>query len=631
MLRKIFLAIFLLFTFNLLIITSVYAAEEFATSYDVTYDVGTDGVTTVTEKITLRNLTSQYYATQFSLTIGSTQITDVSASDPSGTLNVTQEQKGTSTTLGVKFNQQVAGAGKVLPWTLKFKSKDFASLQGKVWEVTVPKVVTSAGLENYNLTLSIPQSFGEPTAISPTPRTQVLNSGKLFLTFDKEQLTNSGVSASFGTNQLFDFDLTYHLENSNLVPVITNIALPPDTEYQDVIYQRLDPKPINVTVDDDGNFLAWYRLTRGQKLDVKLIGSAKLYTNSKVKNPYLSDKIKHKYLKPDKYWEVDHPEIKRKVSEILGPNPPPSNIEKAKLIHKFVVSSLKYDPSRLSEINIERLGAVTALNNPTSAVCMEFTDLFITLARAAGIPARELDGFAYTSNPNLRPLSLSLDVLHAWPQFWDDKKGWVMIDPTWENTTGGVNYFDKLDLNHFVFAIKGESSQLPAPAGSYKYKGVNSKDVNVNFAKDDFLGKPQIDIQMETQNPIISGFPGKVKIKIANLGNSMQQSSNLTMQTGRITVLGNNTVISGPIPAFGTGEYQFDIRTKSLLENYNDTLEVNFAGQKYQKQVEVRPFFVFQGFPYILFGLLSIFGILYFGLLGGFIYRRKFLKKRSKR
>ena len=76
-----------------------YAADEFATSYDVVYDVGSDGITTVTEKVTLKNLTSQYYATQFSLTIGATEIFDVSASDPSGPLEVKQEAKGSARSL----------------------------------------------------------------------------------------------------------------------------------------------------------------------------------------------------------------------------------------------------------------------------------------------------------------------------------------------------------------------------------------------------------------------------------------------------------------------------------------------------------------------------------------------------
>ncbi|TSC65538.1 MAG: Transglutaminase protein, partial [Microgenomates group bacterium Gr01-1014_80] len=582
-----FLFFFLLSTVHCTL-SPTFAADEFSTSYDVSYDVGADGVTNVTEKVTLKNLTSQYYATQFSLTIGATQITDVSASDPSGPLEVTKEQKGTSTTINVKFNQQVAGIGKELPWTLSFKSEDFASAQGKIWEVTLPKIVSTSNLENYNVTLSVPTIFGPPTSISPNPKKQTSSFDRLFLTFDKEQLAESGVSANFGDKQLFDFDLTYHLENPNLVPGVTNISLPPDTAYQDVFFTRIEPKPVNITVDDDGNYLAWYKLNRNEKLDIKVTGSAKLYIKSKVKSPKLDPTLQQKYLKQDKYWDKDHPAIKTRLSEILGSITNISNFEKARLIHRHISNNLKYNATRLADSKIERLGAITALANPEAAVCMEFTDLFIALARAAGIPARELNGYAYTANPALRPLSLTQDVLHAWPEFYDEQRGWIMIDPTWENTTGGVDYFNKFDLNHFVFVTKGLSSEAPAPAGAYKYDGQDSQDVKVNFSSEDFLGKPQLEVLFGVPDPVIAGFPGKIKIKLSNLGNALQQTSVLEVNAGKLTILDESISSTGPIPAFGHAEFEINTRTKSLIENYDDVIEVTVAGQKFRKDIHIR-------------------------------------------
>lgn len=607
----------------------VKQGAEFATSYDVTYDIGEDGATTVTEKITLRNLTSQYYATQFKLTIGATQISDIKASDSSGPLEVKSTQEGTSTVFEVKFNQQVAGLNKTLPWTLSFKSKDFAVKQGKVWEVSAPKVSSASQLENYNLTISVPLSFGEPTLISPIPKNQSTTAGKRFLTFDKSQLESVGVSASFGSFQLFDFDLSYNLENTGLVPMLTNIALPPDTAYQDVIFQRIEPKPVNVSVDDDGNYLAWYRLNRGQKFSVKVIGSAKLYSNSKVKNPTLDSKLKTLYIQSDKYWEKDNPVIKAKLEEVFGPTPPLPTSERARLIHRYVVNNLKYNTDRLNSNNIDRLGAVTALSNPDQAVCMEFTDLFIALARAAGIPARELDGYGFTSNPTLRPQSLSRDLLHAWPEYYDDVKGWVMVDPTWENTTGGVDYFDKLDLNHFVFAIKGSSSQTPVPAGSYKYTGQDSKDVKVTLSEVDFVGKPQLGVVIETSNPIIAGFPEKIKVTINNMGNSFHPSTDFAIKSGNLNIL-DTVSKTGPIPAFGYAEFEFNVRTKSLLDSFEDNIEVLVGKNKFSQVVSVKPFLLFRTFPVILVAVIGGILLIYLAVLGGFIYRKRILKSRQQ-
>lgn len=621
----------LLLLIVLLVFTPVkaaLAADEFATNYDVVYDVDDSGITTVTEKVILKNLTSQYYASEFKLTIGATQIYDVKGSDGSGALDIKTETIGTTTQISVKFNQQVAGLGKTLPWTLQFKSKDFAEKIGKVWEVRAPKVSASTNLESYSLTLTVPQDFGEPTVISPTPKSQTVSLGKMFLNFDKEQLQTSGVSASFGQNQLFDFDLTYHLQNDNLVSILTSIALPPDTGYQDVIFQKIEPKPLNVTVDEDGNYLAWYKLKRGEKMDIKVFGSAKLYTGSKVKNPFLSADLRKKYTQPDKYWESNNHQITGKLADILATAPSATTQEKAKLIFQYVVDSLKYDSSRLKD-SIERLGAVTVLNNPSSAVCMEFTDLFIALSRAAGIPARELDGYAYSNNTLLRPLSLTKDVLHAWPEYFDDKKGWVMVDPTWENTTNGVDYFNKLDLNHFAFVTKGLSSTQPIPAGSYKYFGEDTHDVKVTLSENDFLGKGQIDVQIDAPNPIFAGFPGKISVKVANVGDSIFTVPDFAVTANNLTILDGENQTIKLIPSYGSATIELNTRTKSLFDTYNDQITVIIGSQKFTKEVQIKPFFIFQTIPLVSIGIVLGMAAVYLLVLGGLIYRKKLAKIRK--
>ncbi|MBI2018786.1 transglutaminase domain-containing protein [Candidatus Daviesbacteria bacterium] len=628
MFKKILL-VFCLF-FALFFVPKTYA-QEFATSYDVVYDISSDGITTVTEKVTLRNLTSQYYASEFKLTIGATDIFDIKGSDPGGALEVSSKLQDTSTIITVKFNQQVAGLGKEIPWTLQFKSKDFAERIGKIWEVRAPRISSVSNLENYNLTLSVPQSFGEPTLISPTPKSQTSSSGKVFFTFNKDQLATAGVSASFGNNQLFDFDLTFHLENNNIVPILTNIALPPDTAFQDVIFQRITPPPVNVTVDLDGNYLAWYKLTRGQRLDVKVLGSAKLYTTSKAKEPVISENLRKKYTEGSKYWEKDNPQIMTTLEGILGANPPADSSKKVELIYRYVVNSLKYNPARLKEGNIERLGATTVLSNPTSAVCMEFTDLFIALARAAGIAARELDGFAYTANPALRPLSLTKDVLHAWPEYWNERKGWVMVDPTWENTTGGVDYFNKLDLNHFVFAIRGASSEQPVPAGSYKYIGQDSHDVKVSLTDVDFLGKPAIGVQIDVPKTIFAGFPSKIKVNITNSGNAVFPSAAFAVGSKKISILDSLSKNLGPIPAFGMVTFEYNIRTKSLFDKFDDEIAVYVGSMKFTKGLSVEPFFLFQTIPLFAMGIVLAMVILYGAILAVLLYRRRFLKKSQKK
>ncbi|MCL4365824.1 transglutaminase-like domain-containing protein, partial [Patescibacteria group bacterium] len=249
------------------------------------------------------------------------------------------------------------------------------------------------------------------------------------------------------------------------------------------------------------------------------------------------------------------------------------------------------------------------------------------MARAAGIPSRELDGYAYSANTKLRPLSLTKDVLHSWPEFWDDARGWVMVDPTWENTTGGVDYFNKLDLNHFVFAIKGSSSSEPIPAGSYKYSGVDSNDVKVSLAENDFLGKPQIDVQINAPDTIFAGFPNVVRVKISNTGNALYTSALLGINASQLSILNGGNQNIGLIPAFGSAEFNFNTRTKSLFDSYADQITVLVGGQKFTRDVVIKPFLLFQTIPLLIGAVIGLMILVYLSVLGAHVY---FSKKKKR-
>ena len=215
------------------------------------------------------------------------------------------------------------------------------------------------------------------------------------------------------------------------------------------------------------------------------------------------------YIQPAKYWEANNRHIQELAKVYTTPRE----------IYDYVVQTLTYDYKRATQIPI-RKGAAQALETPNNAICMEFTDLFIAIARAAGIPAREAVGYAHTTNARLRPLSFVSDVLHAWPEYYDEgRQIWIPVDPTWADTTGGVNYFDKLDFNHIVFSYHGKSSEYPFPAGFYKKAGENSKDVSVSFAK--LLpreGTPALEVTYNVPSKVTSGFTFRGQVVVENRG-----------------------------------------------------------------------------------------------------------------
>jgi transglutaminase-like putative cysteine protease len=50
--------------------------------------------------------------------------------------------------------------------------------------------------------------------------------------------------------------------------------------------------------------------------------------------------------------------------------------------------------------------------------CWDFSDCFVTLARAAGVPSRQVAGWLYGSSG------------HVWAEFYREGQGWQQVDPT---------------------------------------------------------------------------------------------------------------------------------------------------------------------------------------------------------
>ena len=448
----------------------VKAEGEFTTDYDVTYEVKETGLTSITNKITLTNVFSNMYATSYSIVLDSINPTNIKAYDANTGYQTKVGKEDNKTTIKIEFPDTVVGKDKSRTFWVSFDESSFAVRTGEVWEISIPRVSEEASFSSYSLKLLVPEKLGQEAYISPSPRQKSTQNGFLTYEFGKSEVEKTGIVAGFGAFQVFSFNLSYHLENPLAKSATTEITLPPDTAYQKVYYDNLNPRPNTMYVDSDGNWIAEYKLEARQRIDVTATGHVQIFSNYR---PFLrpSQESLNQNLGSQQYWDINNPEIVKLTQTLKTPRE----------IYDFVSTKLKYDYSRVKP-NVERLGGVKALENPQSAICMEFTDLFITLARAAGIPAREVNGFAYTENPDIQPLSLVNDVLHAWPEYYDSEKGvWVPVDPTWGSTTGGVDYFTKLDLRHFTFVVHGKDSVKPYAAGSYKLGANPQKDVFVSF------------------------------------------------------------------------------------------------------------------------------------------------------
>lgn len=503
------LIFFLLFTIYYLLFTRTsFAQEEFNTVYDTTYTVSPGGSAQVTQKIILTNNFSKIYASSYTLTIEGKVVENVHAVQGNTQLPTEVSIQANQTKVIVSFPDAVVGKNKSREFAINYIAPGIATQNGKVWDITIPKLASPELINEYNLALRVPSSFGNPAYISPEPLIRDKTDNNYILKFKKDDLTHTGIVAAFGEFQVFSFDLAYHLQNKESKAQEQQIALPPDTAFQKVYYESLTPQPEEVMQDPDGNWLAKYKLAAGERLDINTRVTVQVFASPQKHYQKVNPRDRDYYLMPTSMWQVDDSSLQQIAQTLRTP----------RQIYDFVVGKLNYDYSRVRE-NTERFGAKKALENPNQAICTEFTDLFITLSRAAGIPAREINGYAYTQNPQLQPLSLVADVLHAWPEYWDEKEElWRPVDPTWEDTTGGINYFDKFDLSHITFAIHGASPAFPLPAGAYKTGSFGQKDLQGRFGQLPAALQSRVDIQILGGKTTFPFFPLHKVLKITNPG-----------------------------------------------------------------------------------------------------------------
>jgi hypothetical protein len=163
--------------------------------------------------------------------------------------------------------------------------------------------------------------------------------------------------------------------------------------------------------------------------------------------PLKADKRKE-YLEATPSVQCDDAAIRNLAKKIAGKEPDP--IKAARLLEKWVFKSLKKSMAANAST------ALDVLDNKAGD-CTEHSLLFVSLARAAGIPAREVGGLAYLEGK--KPLF----GWHAWAEIHDGRQ-WVSVDPTWDEVF--------VDATHIKFSEGSENLAWTNVVGKIKLKVV---------------------------------------------------------------------------------------------------------------------------------------------------------------
>jgi transglutaminase-like putative cysteine protease len=261
------------------------------------------------------------------------------------------------------------------------------------------------------------------------------------------------------------------------------------------------------------------------------------------------------YTEPvDHLWQSDNPTLKDKALELTENEP--NLYLKAKTIFDFVEDYLTY------EEQVEEHDALWAYNH-REGDCTEFTNLFIALCRAAGIPAKFISGYLCDLNLIDQPLPG-----HAFAYIYLPNVGWAPLDLTWNHPTG---QFCELTNDHIIELtsdgsdlVKGGRVRIPSCRVKYNYSGA---DPNLSIEETGTLAcevnlSPTIYLSPQLEDRT-AGFT----VTVSNKGS--QSVSNVSV---RLDV--DETYFSTPptenVGNLGGGLHQnvyFEVQVKERVEN----------------------------------------------------------------
>ena len=572
-LKKILILIALLFTSFVFVKNSF--AQEFKSDYKVDYFLKKEGEAIDTEvrfAIKITNLENDVYVSKFALAFPkSFIISDLTALDDKGNINPVISEEANKAKIELEFSNPETGKGTQNNFFLNFKQKNLFKINGNVWEVVLPTVSTKEN-EKYQVVVHLPEGTDKKISIAK-PRPDLIQGNSIYWNDSKAKT----IYAVFGESQIYKTKLVYNLKNSRLTPVYTDIAFPPDTINQKVFVDSVSEAPATVFQDEDGNFLARYNLKPKESKKIVLTGFVEVFSQYRSELKRVdSDRLttQRKYLfNESKYWKINSPNA---FSNIKSPNE----------IYNYLVTNFKYDYSRVNK-SIERLGADNALRNPAKAVCTEFSDSFVAIAREKGIMAREIQGYGFSQDALLRPLSLIADLLHSWPQYYDENKQlWISVDPTWENTSG-IDYFTSLDLNHIVFAIHGKKPDYPLPAGAYKFE--DTKDVEIEPVKETPQERKKTSLgglRISKSTDKNRTYMGKFWVR--NEGNVYIYNLPIQIQGKNLAITEPNGIITSLAP-FEKKELEFGYQVFNTKGEPQITISTPY-GESLTKQVKIFPY-----------------------------------------
>ncbi|MFA6005157.1 MAG: transglutaminase domain-containing protein [Patescibacteria group bacterium] len=547
-------------------------AATIETSYVDTYTINDTRDVLAKREITLTNTTATLYVSEYSFSFNNPGIIgNLSITEDTVPADFTQSLSDGVLRVTVTFKNPAIGKGTKKNILISYSLSGFLSDQGAYREMYIPVSSHSEAeqLKNYRVEVDTPADFPEVSIAKPKLSSFA---NHRYVWDDVQSLAHRNIFIAFSKKAFYKVELRYALQNNS--PYAQKISIPfvPEGPYQKVYVESIEPPPSETSIDADDNYLGTYIMPAHEIIHVVYRGTIELTIDSRQDvREYFQKQFNKvglgRYLTDEKYWNI--PDVLIEKNKL-------DNLHNASDIYSFVTKTLSYDTGRINN-DLARMGASWALENPSRAVCMEYSDLFIAIAREKGIPAREVVGYAVTNDSSLLPSSFFGDVLHAWPEYYDQtRQQWQHIDPTWGNTAL-VDYFTVTDLDHIAFVYHGKDTTYPLPPGVYKIRE-NTKDVYVLPVHEAPREERSVEVIMPSTVEFSLGSTNKMAVLIKSKSNVFLYDIPFVLRD----VVTKKNLGSGTIDRlepYGSRTYKIAVDSKITTTGDGGTFEIVINGE----------------------------------------------------
>lgn len=229
------------------------------------------------------------------------------------------------------------------------------------------------------------------------------------------------------------------------IALITDVAL-----YQEVVTTSVSPSDYRIITDEYQNEYAEFDLSEihpGMEISIQIQYGVKInrlaYDLGKCEG-----ELPTEFVQPELHIESNNIQIIELANQLSGSEQNPC--QKIRSFYDYIGNTLVYS------YNGANWGAQAALGE-MGADCTEFASLMIALSRAAGIPARYLEGLLYFPQ-DADPLARTE---HAWLEVYLPGVGWVPMDPTLgRSSIYRDSYFAKIPPDHIILTRGRNPSTL---------------------------------------------------------------------------------------------------------------------------------------------------------------------------